>query len=561
VDFDVGAGGFDCYDLPGAPAGENVTIWPRIAVDASDNMVVVAHTDSVIGQPSSVPCPRHYSRSTDGGANWSAWAPIDTFIGLSTNIFASKISDKFCITWGTDSLENGLYNGHIVYKISTDGGADWGNVIDIMGLIPLPSGKVYGFENMRNAVSNAYGIYDSQDNIHIVTDASIGDHKGPQYYYPSMSSVLWHYSSATGEMNLIATHPFPHGMAVGKTYPYYGQWMAKPVIGEDPTTKNLYAAWIEFPYDIASDTVNKYEIGEIYCSYSLDGGATWAPKLNLTMTPENCEVFLSMAPIVNEKLRFFYMYDKNNHDDIIGGALDPDTCLFLYFEAPITPGDIEVVSIEGIPDDSFNLGDTYYPIAVYTNKGTTPVSFQARFEMTNPSFTAFESGDTIVAPSIFYYDIINVDNLGAGVTDSVEFKPWVADTPIIDYGIYCNAFGTLLIDAELSDNQKRKDVGIEEEVVESPALFALSQSYPNPLGRGTASIRYEVPRDAQVSIKVYDIAGKLVATLVDRSHKAGTYTTNWNRKDSTGKEVPTGVYFYRLSTDKFATTKKLLLVR
>ncbi len=565
VDLMAGGGGFDCVGLPNPPPGEIKVIWPRVAVDGSNNMIVVASTDSVVGQHDSLPTPRNWSRSTDGaGATWSNWVPFDTATGLAYNIFASKSSNKFCMVWGKDSLENGSYSGHIVYKESNNAGANWGNLVDINTLIPLPpAGRTYTPLQLRNSVGNCYGIYDSQDNIHLVTDASLGTDK-PGRYYPFMACVLWHYSSATSTMNPIAIHSFPYNQAVEKPYPYYGQWMAKPVIAEDPTTKYLYVGWIEFPHDSA-DT-NGYGMGEIYCSYSLDGGATWAPKLNLTMTPENCEVFLSMAPIVDETLRIFYMFDKNNHSNITADppGLDPDTCLFQYFEAPIGTGNVEVVQLIDVPD---TLESPYTPKAVYKNKGTAAVSFQARYELTLPGIATTQEGfDTLFAPSIFYYDIINVVGLAAGATDTVEFKTWQPDSGFSEGGLpcYCAAYATLLIDTDLSDNLKGDSsfVGIEEH----DSRFAIHdlrlESYPNPV-RGNASIKYTVPTTAKLNIKVYDITGKLVTTLVDRSHKPGTYTINWNGMDYRGREVPGGIYFYRLTSDKFkeSTTRKIVILR
>ncbi len=562
VDLLAGAGGFDCVDLPATPTGVIKILWPRVAVDGSNNMVVVASADSLDGLPNDIPMPRYYSRSADGGATWSDWAVIDTFHGLSSNVFASKTSEKISMTWRISSLENGLYNGHIVYKESNDGGATWGSLVDISLLIPLSTGRTYTPTTLRSSIGSTYGIFDTDDNIHILTDASLGAEETGGYY-PFLSSVLWHYSSATNAMTPITIKPFAHKSKISETYPY-GQLISRAVIGENTTTKYLYVSWIEFPTDTANAG---YGMGEVYCSYSLNGGTTWAPKLNLTMSPEDCEVFLSMAPIVDDKLQLFYMYDKNNQDNIVGGALDPDTCNFHYLEAPITPGDIEVVEILDIPA---TIGSQYTPKVVYINNGTAAVSFQARFELSLPIAGMITASDldTLVAPYLFYYDIINVPSLAAGATDTVEFKQWQNDDSLPSGNDICHysAYAAFLVDTNLSDNFliDSSTVAIEEgNATNTPAVFTLSGSYPNPVKGNNVLIQYTAPTNAKINIKVYDITGKLVTTLVDRSHNSGSYTTSWDKKDSNGKEVPGGVYFYRLDTDKQLNTitNKIVIVR
>jgi hypothetical protein len=95
-----------------------------------------------------------------------------------------------------------------------------------------------------------------------------------------------------------------------------------------------------------------------------------------------------------------------------------------------------------------------------------------------------------------------------------------------------------------------------------PETFSLSQNYPNPFNPSTR-IRFSIPVAVQhaepiqrVQLKVYDVLGREIATLVDEVKHPGTYVVRW---DATG--VPSGVYFYRLSTHAFAQTKRLVLVR
>jgi hypothetical protein len=105
-------------------------------------------------------------------------------------------------------------------------------------------------------------------------------------------------------------------------------------------------------------------------------------------------------------------------------------------------------------------------------------------------------------------------------------------------------------------------VGVEEtaETV-IPTVYALNQNYPNPFNPST-TIRYDIPKDAQVSLKIYDVLGRHVATLADGIHAANRYTVEWNASG-----LGSGVYFYKIDarnqdgSGDFSAVKRLLLVK
>lgn len=88
-----------------------------------------------------------------------------------------------------------------------------------------------------------------------------------------------------------------------------------------------------------------------------------------------------------------------------------------------------------------------------------------------------------------------------------------------------------------------------------PTEFVLAQNYPNPFNPSTI-IRYELPTTSDVSLKVFDMLGREVATLVKARQASGMYEVNFN---ATG--LPSGVYFYRLQAGSFMQTKKMVLVK
>lgn len=93
-----------------------------------------------------------------------------------------------------------------------------------------------------------------------------------------------------------------------------------------------------------------------------------------------------------------------------------------------------------------------------------------------------------------------------------------------------------------------------------PSGFSLSQNYPNPFNPIT-TIRFELPTRTTVTLSIYNILGRHVATLIDGSRSHGTYEVIWDGRNEDGRQVTSGVYFYRLTTQNSSATKKLMLVR
>lgn len=102
------------------------------------------------------------------------------------------------------------------------------------------------------------------------------------------------------------------------------------------------------------------------------------------------------------------------------------------------------------------------------------------------------------------------------------------------------------------------NLSIEDQRV-VPTEFALHQNYPNPFNPVT-TIQYDVPvgviHELPLQLQIFDIGGRMVATLVDRPHAPGRYSVRWDASD-----MSSGMYFYRISSAKFTATKKLVLMK
>ncbi|GIV45277.1 MAG: hypothetical protein KatS3mg036_0095 [Ignavibacterium sp.] len=96
---------------------------------------------------------------------------------------------------------------------------------------------------------------------------------------------------------------------------------------------------------------------------------------------------------------------------------------------------------------------------------------------------------------------------------------------------------------------------VEVEVNSISARFSLEQNYPNPFNPVT-KIKFSIPKSELVRIKVYDLLGEEIKTLVNEYRQAGTYEVEFNASD-----LPGGVYFYRIITGSYSDTKKMILLR
>jgi hypothetical protein len=108
---------------------------------------------------------------------------------------------------------------------------------------------------------------------------------------------------------------------------------------------------------------------------------------------------------------------------------------------------------------------------------------------------------------------------------------------------------------KLDDLSYGPATGVQEPLSSQPGVFALSQNYPNPFNPTTV-ISFQVPVVSNVSLKIFDVMGRKVTTLVSGTLPSGTYSRQWNAQN-----MPGGVYFYRFQAGSFTETKKLVLLK
>jgi hypothetical protein len=158
---------------------------------------------------------------------------------------------------------------------------------------------------------------------------------------------------------------------------------------------------------------------------------------------------------------------------------------------------------------------------------------------------------------------IVVAAIGAGATvkgnptlATVTFR-WKSDQAVqttlrLESSELADAFGN-----ELTGQTSSLDVGTQGLI---PNSFALFQNYPNPFNP-TTQIRFDLAKDADVRLVIYNVMGQEVRTMVAASLPAGSHRIGWNGLDNNGLSVGSGIYVYRITAGGFVQSKKMLLTR
>ena len=165
-----------------------------------------------------------------------------------------------------------------------------------------------------------------------------------------------------------------------------------------------------------------------------------------------------------------------------------------------------------------------------------------------------------------------VNNYGFYIERAIENLNWLALGFVEGHGNSNSPKQYTFIDSDIyeSDNYYYRLKQIDNDgtfeysdvvtvTVGVPVLFALSQNYPNPFNPETI-INYTLPEQQNVSLRVYNMLGELVKELVNEVKPAGTYTVTFDGSSAAGG-LPSGIYVYRIQTERFSENKKMTLLK
>jgi len=279
----------------------------------------------------------------------------------------------------------------------------------------------------------------------------------------------------------------------------------------------------------------------------------------------NCPGFCNDIFIKYEKNldKFFYLpcdCDANNPDDINWQSIDngdvlyyfkiqeqpaPNTSLFPNYWANslvLTQTSTNHPRLVWGPNPSFST--TNYK--VYRAVSNTPVSdpstlsYALRYTSPNASTFSFTDGDILIGTGQYFYYYVTACQVR---TPKPVWESERSNYTSVHGGMYKKA------------NVESKS---EEALITD---YKLTQNYPNPFNPSTI-ISYQIPTKSFVTLKVYDVLGNEIATLVNEEKAAGTYQVNFSNQQITNyKPLASGMYFYTLTAGKFTDTKKFILLK
>ncbi len=274
-----------------------------------------------------------YNTSTDFGETWPPWVRMDSLNTYLWSLNSSSISERTAIVEGIP-VPGEDWQFDIGYMISEDGVnwdiSDWHLITDYR-------------DSGTSASADVDLIFDNDDYLHVIWNTW-------EIQEPFLnSSTLWHWSEETGEISQIAY--FDHVTCEP------GAWnfaLCKMSLGIDPED-NLYCIWTGFSSEDYS--AGGYCNGDLYMSYSVDGGLTWSGYEGVTNSPTpgcvpgecDSDNWATLAEMVGEYLHIFYVNDKDAGAIPQGEGAVTDNPL-LYLEVP-NPTRTGIAEKETLPEN------------------------------------------------------------------------------------------------------------------------------------------------------------------------------------------------------------------
>ena len=439
-------------------------------------------------------------RSTDNGDNWTKTSLPDVQVrSLAINLSG----DIFAGTFGA-----GIYR-------STDNGDTWVNIgnglFDYVGPIAINAmGDIF--------VGTDGGVFYSSDNgeswsLTGLTDVRVaslaindsGNIFAGAYYGPNYSCGVF-ISTDNGntwtQVNNGLTNPHVRCLAINQSGDIFAG-----TYGEVFRSTDNGNNWVQTPLPWANVHALAINIvGDIFAGTFQSGGAYRSTDNGNSWTAIN-------SGLSSDALSFAI----NSDGYIFAGTYSSG--VFRSVESTIP---VELISF-----------------TASVNENNVTLSWTTATETNNQGFEVQRSNGGEFEPIAF----VN----GNGTTTEVQIYSYI-DRNVKD-GSYSYRLKQVDFDGTF------EYLNVVEVNVAAPSVFALDQNYPNPFNP-TTTINYYVPEVSFISLKVYDVLGNEIATLVNENKPAGNYKAEFNAAG-----IPSGIYFYRIQAGSFIDTKKMILLK
>ncbi len=235
----------------------------------------------------------------------------------------------------------------------------------------------------------------------------------------------------------------------------------------------------------------------------------------------------------------------------------PSYYLDITYPDPIWPADSLSGFIEAVPEvPSFPVVNVDTVKKQYDIPGFVSIFWPYKsapgivtYKVNDRGQTLYNYGSLYPQWSLFDNQPVGVKTVGDGFTTYLfGFHLWQMDTDDAQ-----SLINTIMDDVPTA-------VGDDDNGPSVPNQFVLGQNYPNPFNLAT-NISYVVPERAHITLDVFNILGQKVRTLVDEDKPVGRYVAGWDSMNDQGETVASGIYLYRLKTDKAVLTRKMILLK
>ena len=342
VDDLRGFGQFMEYDPPNLLFGDDTYFWPRITVDQRGYFHLCAIQHGMEGQPTII----LYTRSEDGGSSWTTPVSMDTTAGSQSFILASSGNDT-----------------HVAIAFIRPQSFVNPVLLDVI-YVESEDGTTWDFENGDVNVTNYQAsdslypgidldaVYDNQGNLHLVWNA-VREFSGG-----ALETRIYHWSENTGISLVTSESDWVDPGASDLP-------LAKMSLGVD-SDDNLFAVWTRFsPDDCAA--VNGLPNGELFLSYSIDGGSTWFTPENITNSPTpdcfqgecDSDHWASIAERVDDFAHIIYINDKYAGATAPAQSDDKTENPVLYLKVPNPARTSVDEGQHGLRPEAFRLAQNY----------------------------------------------------------------------------------------------------------------------------------------------------------------------------------------------------------
>lgn len=519
--------------------------------DLSVRMVLIANNNLIVYTNSSTD---PYTNSNGGTMLGQNQTNLDNVIGTSNYDFGHVVSTG---GGGVAGLRVICVNGQKARGV-TGSSAPIGDPFDI-DYVAHEMGHQFGGNHSFNSTTSSCGG---------------GNRNASTAWEPGSASTIMGYAGICGSSNLQNNSDayFHSGnFTEMASFTQYGSGSVCPVTtetGNTPPSVTVPAGGftipIRTPFKLtgsATDAENPNSL--TYCWEEMDLGPAGVPN----GPSGNAPIFRSFKPDTVPTRTFPKLSNLLNNTQTIGELL-PTYTRNLSFRLTVRDN-----SVAGGGNNyeltEFNVTETAGPFKV-TQPDTTAVNWNTNV----PQTVTWNVANTNTAPvncqnvnirlstdggtSYFYTLAANTPNDGSEIvnlpslnTSQARIKVESADNIFFDISNYNFALTNV--------------VSAGGNIIENPDSYSLNQNFPNPFNPSTM-ISYQLPNSNQVTLKVYDVLGNEIATLINQKQEAGSYTVEFDAgKFVKGSGISSGIYFYSLSArggkSEFVQTRKMLLIK